>query len=153
MILFFSGQPYVCNKDKITQPSSPYRHSAEVQLVKDISFDEWYCKPVVIILSDGGPDHRLCYGSVKVSMIALFLKLNLDMLVCMQMYPYQSWTNPAERVMSTLNLALQNVSLMRDKMDDEMERAIKYKYNLLPLERLLKKNLVLVKLYNTQPLL
>ena len=57
---FFSGQPYVCNKDKITQPSSPYRHSAElVQLVKDISFDEWYCKPVMIILSDGDPDHRL----------------------------------------------------------------------------------------------
>ena len=82
------------------------------------------CKPVVIILSDGGPDHRLCYGSVKVSMIALFLKLNLDILVCMQMCPYQSWTNPAERVMSTLNLALQKVSLMRDKMDDEMERAI-----------------------------
>ena len=107
----------------------------------------------MIILSDGGPDHRLCYGSVKVSMIALFLKLNLDMLVCMQMCPYQSWTNPAERVMSTLNLALQNVSLMRDKMDEEMERAISIRIIFLTLERLLKKNLVLVKLYNTQPLL
>ena len=32
--------------------------------------------------------------------------------------------------MSTLNLALQNVSLMRDSMDDSMERAIKYKSNL-----------------------
>lgn len=128
---FFSGQPYVCNKDKITQPSSPYRHSAElVKLVKDISFNKGGCKPVLIILSDGGPDHRLCYGSVKVSMIALFLKLDLDMLVCMQMCPYQSWTNPAERVMSTLNLALQNVSLMREKMADEMERAIKHKNTL-----------------------
>ena len=78
MVLHF-GQPYVYNKDKITQPSSPYRHSAElVRLVKDISFDEGDCKPVVIILSDGGPDHRVCYGSVKVSMIALFLKLNLN---------------------------------------------------------------------------
>jgi hypothetical protein len=27
---FFSGQPYVLNKDKITQPSSAYRHSAEL---------------------------------------------------------------------------------------------------------------------------
>ena len=70
---FFSGKPYVCNKDKITQPSSPYRHCAElVQLVKDISFDEEYCKPVVIILRDGGPDHRLCYESVKVSMMPSF---------------------------------------------------------------------------------
>ena len=63
-------------------------------------------------------------------MVALFSKLDLGMLVCMQICPYQSWTNPAEGVMSTLNLALQNVSLMRDSMDDSMERAIKYKSNL-----------------------
>ena len=126
---FFSGHPYVTSKDKITQPSSPYRHSVElVHLIKSTPLDD--PKPVLVILSDGGPDHRLCYGSVQISMIALFSKLNLDMLVCMQMCPYQSWTNPAERVMSTLNLALQNVSLMRARMDDEMENAIKYKNNL-----------------------
>ena len=71
-----------------------------------------------------------CYRSVKISMIALFLKLNLDMLVCMQMCPYQSWRKPAERVMSTLNVALQNVPLMSDKIDDEMEWAIKFMNNL-----------------------
>ena len=27
---FFSGQPSVSNKDKVTQPSSPHRHSAEI---------------------------------------------------------------------------------------------------------------------------
>lgn len=60
---FFSGQPYVCNKDKITQPSSPCRHSADlVHLVKDISFDQDGCKP---LMSDGVPDHKLCYWSVK----------------------------------------------------------------------------------------
>ena len=48
----------------------------------------------------------------------------------MQMCPYQSWTNPAERVMSTLNLALQNVSLMRHSMDDSLERAIRHKNSL-----------------------
>lgn len=82
---FFTGQPYVTNKDKITQPSSPFRHSAElVQLVQAIT-----SKSILIILSDGGPDHRVCFGSVQVSMIALFIKLDLDMLVCMQMCPYQ----------------------------------------------------------------
>lgn len=87
-------------------------------------------KPVFVILSDSGPDHRLCYGSVQISMIAFFfLSLNLDLLVCMQMRPYQSWTNPEERLMSTLNLALQNVSLIRTRMDYEMEKAIKYKNN------------------------
>ena len=97
---FFSGQPYVSDKDKITQPSSPYRHSVElVHLNKGIPQDD--PKPVLVILSDGGPDHKLGYGSVQISMIALFSKLNLDVLICMQMCPYQSWTNPAERVMST----------------------------------------------------
>ena len=43
------------------------------------------------------------------------------MLVCMQMCPYQSWTNPAERVMSTW------LSLMREKMSNDMEKAMKYK--------------------------
>lgn len=58
------------------------------------------------------------YGSEKVSMIALYFHLDLDATVCMRICPYQSWTNPAEQIMSTLNLALQNVSLMREKMDD-----------------------------------
>ena len=109
-----------------------YRHSAElVQLLQAISSDgQAPCKPVLVILSDGGPDHRVCFGSVQLSMAALFSKLDLDMLVCMQMCPYQSWNNPAERVMSTLNLALQNVSLMRDNMADDMERAVRYKNNL-----------------------
>lgn len=32
-------------------------------------------KPVMVILSDGGPDHRVTFGSVKMSMIALFFTL------------------------------------------------------------------------------
>lgn len=42
------------------------------------------------------------------------------------MYANVPISNPAERAMSTLNLALQNVSLMREKMADDMEKAIKY---------------------------
>ena len=37
------------------------------------------------------------------------------------MCPYQSWQNVAERVMSTLNLALENVSLARTKMPNRFE--------------------------------
>ena len=54
---FFSGQPFVSNKDKVTQPSSPQGHSAEiVQLVcQNFSNDGRSCsKPVAIMLSDGG---------------------------------------------------------------------------------------------------
>ena len=36
--------------------------------------------PVVFLYSDGGPNHRITYTSVKLALIALFLELNLDYL-------------------------------------------------------------------------
>ena len=39
--------------------------------------------------------------------------------------PFQSWMNPAEMVISTLNLALKNV-FMREEMLDGMKRVIMY---------------------------
>ena len=49
--------------------------------------------------------------------ICLFLQLNLDMLIALQCCPSQSLVNPAERVMSLLNLALQNCALERDLVE------------------------------------
>ena len=70
--------------------------------------------------SDGGPDHRLTFGSVQVAIVCLFLRLNLDMIVAVRCAPHQSWTNLAERCMSILNLALQNVALQRESMPKEL---------------------------------
>lgn len=75
-------------------------------------------------MSDGGPDHRLAYGSVQVALLALFIRLNLDVLMAVCTCPYQSWSNTAERVMSLLNLALQNVSLERQAMSEECEKLV-----------------------------
>ncbi len=72
--------------------------------------------PAKPIFSDGGPDHRITFPSVKFALIKLFQALDLDMLVAVRTCPYQSWTNLAERVMSTLHLALQNVALARKPM-------------------------------------
>ena len=54
--------------------------------------------------------------SVQLSYIALFLTRDLDYLVAVRTPPYNSWKNPAERVMSELNLALQTVGIMRQKL-------------------------------------
>ena len=70
----------------------------------------------MVLVSDGGPDHRVTFGSVQVANLCMFVALDLDMLVCVRTCPYQSWQNIAGRVMSTLNFALQNVSLARSKM-------------------------------------
>ena len=72
---FYRGKPFVCCKDKVTQPSSPLRHSTELCSIvrKNFSRDGHTAdNPVLIIVSDGGPDHRITYLSAKVAMLALF---------------------------------------------------------------------------------
>ena len=125
---FFQGKAFVTLKDKVTQPSSALRHSAEISSIVRSHFTP--SKPVLILTTDGGVDHRLTFASVQVALICLFKSLNLDMLVAVRTCPYQSWTNLAERVMSTLNLALQNVSLARSEMPAEFEAALKNKNTL-----------------------
>ena len=78
-------------------------------------------KSILFLYSDGGPDHRLTYVSVQVSLIALFLMLDLDFLCAARTAPSHSWRNMVERVMSTLNLGLQCLGLMREKGDSDFE--------------------------------
>ncbi len=68
----------------------------------------------------------MTYLSVQLSLISLFLKLDLDFLCAARTAPCHSWRNPAERVMSIVNLGLQCVGLMRGKMSDEHEAAISH---------------------------
>jgi len=51
----------------------------------------------------------------------VFKTLDLDFLCAARTAPSHSWKNPVERIMSTLNLGLQCVRLMREKGDDEFE--------------------------------
>ncbi len=51
-------------------------------------------------LSDGGTDHRNTLEAVKISAICMFKELDIDMHIEARCAPGQSWSNPAERVMS-----------------------------------------------------
>ena len=62
--------------------------------------------------------------SVKLSLICLFLKLDLDYLCAGRTAPYHSWRNPVERVMSILNLGLQCVGLARSELSIDVETEI-----------------------------
>ena len=46
--------------------------------------------PVLFVYTDGGPDHRLTYISVQISLICLFKKLDLDYLCACRTAPYHS---------------------------------------------------------------
>ena len=97
---FFAGHPFVTNKDKVTQPSHALRHATELTNLIRTHFSEdglTSAQPIAVVLSDGGPDHRVTFGSVKVSSLTLFRALDLDMLICVRTCPYQSWQNVAEQ--------------------------------------------------------
>jgi len=53
------------------------------------------------------------------------LKLDLDLLIAVRTPPGHSWKNPVERIMSILNLGMQSIGLMRDKMSDDLENLMK----------------------------
>ena len=97
-------------KEAAFQPSSPMRHGTELSLWLTTRIGN---RSVLFLYTDGGPDHRLTYLSVQLSLIALFRNLNLDFLCAARTAPNQSWRNPVERMMSIVNLWLQSVGLMR----------------------------------------
>ncbi len=64
-------------------------------------------------------------GLVKCASISIFKELNLDMYILARCASGHSWINPAERIMSLLNLALQNVSLEHQQSSEATEKALK----------------------------
>lgn len=129
----FNGTVHVSVKDKIFQPSTAMRHATELLSIlrayesnDDVNLE----KPILFLFTNGGPDHRATFDTVKLSLLVLFIQLDLDMLVALRTAPHHSWVNPAEGCMSILNLALQHVALAREKMTDEFEKALKNKSSL-----------------------
>lgn len=116
---FYRGKVTVVVNDSVFQSSNPMRHATtllkQIQKLQD--------KPKVVLkFSDGGTDHRTNLEHVKVSAICLFKELDLDLYVAARCAPGQSWINPAERVMSILNIGLQNCALSREKGSTELEK-------------------------------
>ena len=116
---WYKGKVSVGIKDGVFQKSCPWRHAEELQRQY-----EKYQTPLLMLLTDGGPDRMLKRATVMAAHISLFLKLDLDMLIVARTVPYLSFRNPCERVMSVLNLGLQNVSLTRED-NETLEEELK----------------------------
>ncbi|KAK3084947.1 hypothetical protein FSP39_021903 [Pinctada imbricata] len=130
---FFQGKIYVTVKDKIFQHSSSFRHATELlRIIRNNYSDEGVDLdvPILCLMTDGGPDHRLTYETVRASLVLLFMQADLDMLIAIRTAPNQSWINLTERCMSILNFALQHCALARDEMPEQYEKMIKNKSTL-----------------------
>ena len=81
----YDGQVFVGVKEGAYEPSSPLRHVTELNsALSELNILEG--KPVLFLYCDGGPDHRLTYLSVKLSLICLFLKNDLDFSVHVELH-------------------------------------------------------------------
>jgi hypothetical protein len=118
----FVGTAYVTLKDSVFQASSPLRHMVELlPLLKT----EDRQTVALLMFTNGGPDHNCKHLSVYTALLALFLMGGMDTMVVLRTDPQQSWTNPAERVMSNLNLGLQGCSLARTLNDENFEATMR----------------------------
>ncbi|CAG2243120.1 unnamed protein product [Mytilus edulis] len=115
---FYGGQVFVGVKETAFQSSSPWRHATEMsKILKNSFLENGMIKPILFFYSDKGPDHRLTYVSVQMSLTCLFFIFDLDMICIARNPPQNSWKNPAERIMSILNLGFQSLGLMREKTE------------------------------------
>ena len=124
---WYSGKVHISLKEGTFEPSCPIRHASELISLIVISFSSMLIiqsKPILFLYTDGGPDHRLTFIAVQLSLISLFLQLDLDYLCAARTAPYHSWRNPVERIMSVINLGLQCVGLARNGMDDDSEQLL-----------------------------
>ena len=133
---WYTGQVHVGFKDAVFEPSSPVRHAAELYRVLTNGGSS---APVLFVYTDGGPDRRLTYISVQISLICLFKKLDLDYLCACRTAPYHSWRNPVERIMSVINLGLQSVGLAHREVEANVEAELSKCNSLADLRKLAAK--------------
>lgn len=117
-----NGQIFVTVRDATFDPSNVFDHCAQmVDAIRKIGLD-----PTILVLqTDGGPDHSLKRMATKLALIATFKVLQLDHLVTLRGAPNGSARNKIERAMSVLNLPLAHTALKRADMTEWAEEKIK----------------------------
>ena len=63
--------------------------------------------------------------TVQLSLIALFMNLDLDVLIAGRTAPSHSWANSVERIMAIVNLGLQCIGVMRSEGSADFEKMVK----------------------------
>ena len=82
-------------KISATEPSSALRNAAELKSVLIARNGDLHSIPLIIALyTDGDPEHRTSFLSLKIAVITLQKSLNADMIVALRTAPGHSYRNP-----------------------------------------------------------
>lgn len=130
---FYRGEVFVGLKDSVFQASSSFRTVLEtIHTLKNTPGKLAQVKNIFMI-TNGGPENRVNFDSVKIPLLLMFKELELDMFVAIWTAPGHSYVNPVERIMSILNIGFQNIAL--ERASSESNETIKKCKNLEDLRK------------------
>ena len=113
----------MCLKEKTFNCNEPaFRHTVENAKARE-RFGP--VTPIIVHVHDGASDYNMTLGGALLAHLAEYVLTGADMVLSMRFCPYQSYNDPAERVMSLLNMGLQALALARSEMPAEMEDFMK----------------------------
>ena len=81
-----------------TEPSSAMRNAAELKetILKKYDTVE-FIPPIIILYTEGGPEHRTDFLSVKIAITVLYHSLNAGMLLYLRTAPPRSFVQESTR--------------------------------------------------------
>lgn len=109
--ILFSLEFHLWPQKKVFEWSNCYLHAAELLNILRPHYtndDVINSDKIWLLFSNGSGDLNVTHISTQILLICLLLQFDLEMLIALWCCLSQSWVNPAEQVMSLLNLALQN---------------------------------------------
>ena len=136
---WYRGKACAGIKISATDPSTALRNGTEVASALIEKFDTKEAVPPVLILyTDGGPEHRTTYVSVK---ICLQKYLDLDQVLAVRTAPGHSYRNSAEKINCLLNIGLYGIGCMRQHSTDPFfEQSLSRSTGLGDVRKLIEKN-------------
>ena len=139
---WYRGKACVGIKISATDPSTALQNGTEVASALIEKFDTKEAVPPVLILyTDGGPEHRTTYLSVKIAMICLQKYLDLDQVLAVRTAPGHSYRNSAEKINCLLNIGLYGIGCMRQHSTDPFfEQSLSRSTGLVDVRKLIEKN-------------
>ncbi|GBC30347.1 uncharacterized protein LOC109593572 [Rhizophagus irregularis DAOM 181602=DAOM 197198] len=95
---FYRSTVYVDLKDSIFKPLSAMKHATKFYDIINKTN-----KPYFFLYTNGGPNHQVKYIKTQLSLISLFLSLDLDYLVACIGFMRQEMDTESEKIISHCN--------------------------------------------------
>ncbi|CAG8550095.1 7005_t:CDS:2 [Dentiscutata heterogama] len=127
----YSGPTFIRIRSGKHDSSTAYSHGKDFddlmveEKLNNFTTTDGQPKPVVVMISDGGPDENPRYRKTVQMMVDHFTKYDLDTIIVACFAPHQSASNPVERRMAPLSHDLAGIILPHDTFGSHLDAQLK----------------------------